>query len=143
MNKVQQGFTLIELMIVVAIMGILAAIAIPAYKDYTLRAKVSEGMSMVEGVKTAVAEYYSLEGSLPSSNSNLTNIPTSTSITGQYVKSVAVGSGGVITVTYNSTAGSVLNNKTVTFTPSTSGNFISWDCTGGGVDDKYRPSNCQ
>jgi type IV pilus assembly protein PilA len=69
MKKVQQGFTLIELMIVVAIIGILAAIAIPAYQDYTIRSQVSEGLSLASGSKVAVAEFFQNEGALPADNS--------------------------------------------------------------------------
>ncbi|HEX2139136.1 MAG TPA: pilin, partial [Woeseiaceae bacterium] len=106
MKKVQQGFTLIELMIVVAIIGILAAIAIPAYQDYTIRAQVSEGLNLASGAKVAVAEYYQNNGAWPSCNDLATcadnaGLPAATTITGNYVSQVAVGANGVITATFS------------------------------------------
>ena len=89
MSKMQQGFTLIELMIVVAIIGILSAIAIPAYQEYTVRAQVSEGALLADGVKTALAEYYHSSGRPPSTNASA-GLPSSGSISGKYVDSVSV-----------------------------------------------------
>ena len=96
--KKQQGFTLIELMIVVAIIGILAAIAIPAYQDYTIRAQVSEGLNLSAGAKAAVTEFFQDQGTLPTDNAEA-GIEAANVITGKYVVSVAVAA-GVITVTY-------------------------------------------
>ena len=136
--KQQSGFTLIELMIVVAIIGILAAIAIPAYQDYTIRAKVSEGINLASAAKASVADYYVSQGAFPGSNSSagLANTISST-----YVSSVQVGSSGAITVTF--TAPSQINGRTIIFTPSTGNGAISWNCTGGTLEDKYRPANCR
>ena len=97
MKQVQKGFTLIELMIVVAIIGILAAVAIPAYQDYTIRSQVSEGLSLGAGAKTAVAEFYNQTGSFPSTNASA-GLATATSITGSYV--TGVDASGGVTVSY-------------------------------------------
>ena len=97
--KKQQGFTLIELMIVVAIIGILAAIAIPAYQDYTIRAQVSEGLSLSGGAKAAISEFTMDTGRFPSDNTTA-GVSASTDITGKYVSDVLV-TDGVIQVTYS------------------------------------------
>jgi type IV pilus assembly protein PilA len=135
----QQGFTLIELMIVVAIIGILAAIALPAYQDYTKRAHVSEGMSLASGAKTAVTEYYSSNGTWPSGNTEA-GLATGTSITGNAVTKVTV-SGSKITVTFNT---KVESGKTLVLQgTANSGGAIEWSCSGGTLDAKYLPSNCR
>jgi len=139
--KSQKGFTLIELMIVVAIIGILAAIALPAYQDYTVRSRVSEGLSLASAAKVAVAENAASGTAL----ANGWTAPTATAS----VSSVAVGAAGAITITYTAAAG----GGTIIFTPTSGGaalvagtppaNSIVWDCTGGSLDDKYRPANCR
>ena len=135
----QQGFTLIELMIVVAIIGILAAVALPAYQDYTKRAHVSEGITLGASAKAAVTEYYVSEAGWPADNT-AAGMPASTTITGNAVSSVEVKD-GVITVTYND---KVESGKTVVFTPSVAGTgSIKWTCNAGTVDAKYLPSNCR
>ena len=141
MKKVQQGFTLIELMIVVAIIGILAAVAIPAYQDYTVRAQVSEGLGLASAGKTAVSEFYSTNATLPATNASA-GLATSTSISGNNVSSVEVGTGGVMTITY-SAGGPPLAGATVFLTPNTSAGRISWSCTGGSLESRYRPSSCR
>ncbi|MBH6370327.1 pilin, partial [Neisseria meningitidis] len=98
MNTLQKGFTLIELMIVIAIVGILAAVALPAYQDYTARAQVSEAILLAEGQKSAVTEYYLNHGTWPSNNSDAGVASTATDIKGKYVKEVKVEK-GVITAT--------------------------------------------
>ncbi|HKK14981.1 MAG TPA: pilin [Gammaproteobacteria bacterium] len=140
----QQGFTLIELMIVVAIIGILAAIAIPAYQDYTIRSQVSEGLSLADGAKTAVAEFYNNRGTWPPANSSA-GLATSSSITGNYVTDVDA-SGGKIVVTYGNTANTAINGKTLQLSPNTNGGSVQWTCSQGSsspVDPKYLPSSCR
>jgi len=145
MKKVQQGFTLIELMIVVAIIGILAAIAIPAYQDYTIRAQVSEGLSLAAGAKTAVSEYYTNAGSLPADNPEA-GIATNISITGNYVSQVNIDD-GVITVTYESTgaqkANAKIDGQTLLLSPTPSVGSIVWTCTSTTLASKYLPSSCR
>jgi len=141
MKKVQQGFTLIELMIVVAIIGILAAVAIPAYQDYTIRAKVTEGLSLASAGKTAVSEFFASNGSLPSTNASA-GMSEAASISGNDVGSVAVGADGVITVTFSS-ATDAIDGSTLFLTPETNTGGVTWDCTGGNLEPKYRPSSCR
>ena len=139
--KKQSGFTLIELMIVVAIIGILAAIALPAYQDYTKRSHVSEGLSLAGAAKTAVAEYYSSLGLLPDSNANA-GLAAATDINGNAVTSVTVSS-GLITVLYNE---KVENNSTLAVSPTTAAGGIKWRCKAGSanpVQTKYLPASCR
>lgn len=136
----QRGFTLIELMIVVAIIGILAAIAIPAYQDYTIRAKVSEGLALAAPAKTGVAEYYVSEGALPSNNA-AAGVAAATDITGDYTLSVAIGSNGVITVTY--TGEPQIAGDTLTLTPSTNAGSVNFECAVGTIETRYVPPECR
>ncbi|HHX2533870.1 TPA: pilin [Neisseria subflava] len=151
MKAIQKGFTLIELMIVIAIIGILAVIALPAYQDYTARAQVSEAFALAEGQKAAVVEYYADKGAYPSTN-EAAGVAKASKITGKYVKSVSIGTDGVITATMNSSnVNAAITGKTLTLTPSASvdattsannpGSF-TWVC-GGTIDTKYRPASCR
>lgn len=141
MKRVQQGFTLIELMIVVAIIGILAAIAIPAYQDYTKRAHVGEGLQLAAGSKTAIAEYYASNGVWPDNNASA-GIASAADIKGNAVTAVTVGTSGVVTVTYNQ---KVASNAELTITPTAASGSITWTCAASGtaMNSKWLPSNCR
>jgi type IV pilus assembly protein PilA len=167
MKAIQKGFTLIELMIVVAIIGILAAIALPAYQDYTVRAKVSEGLVLAEAAKLGVAETQQANGILSASNADAGYSFTPT----KYVSDIEISGAGVITVTYNDSAGHVPQlatvGNTLVLTPNVanaalaadSSGPIDWACasnthavatalglgavTAGTMDPKFAPANCR
>jgi len=146
MKKVQQGFTLIELMIVVAIIGILAAVAIPAYQDYTIRAKVTEGLSLAGAAKVAVAETYSSKGTASLAAQASFGLPAANSIVGNNVASIGVAGAGVITINYAATGlgGSpTANGGKITLVPSFTAGGVKWNCTGGSMPAKYRPAQCR
>ncbi len=140
MKRVQQCFTLIELMIVVAIIGILAAIAIPAYQDYTIRAKVSEAINMGSAAKAAVSEFRITNNRFPASNSSA---GVGATIVSKYVNGLTVTGSGVITVSVNSTAVGATGN--IAFVPTFANGAVDWVCNGSGTTllSKYRPANCR
>ena len=144
MRQNQQGFTLIELMIVVAIIGILAAIAIPSYQDYTARAQVSEAVNLTGGFKTPLAEVYQTQGSYPTTI-NITSLGTTTS--GKYVGKVELKRDKTNAVTITATmknaapAASTIRNKTLVLKTTDGGAF--WTCEAGSLASKHVPSGCK
>ncbi|MDY0073977.1 MAG: pilin [Thauera sp.] len=128
MKKMQQGFTLIELMIVVAIIGILAAVALPAYQDYTIRSQASEGLTLMSGAKAAVAETFINRGAWPADREGAGMSADATDTNGQYVESVDVAE-GVITATYGANANAKIDQETLVLTPwETPDGSVAWQC---------------
>jgi len=160
LKNIQKGFTLIELMIVVAIIGILAAIAIPAYQDYLIRAQVSEGLTMAAAAKAGVSEYYANKGTWPGDNSDA-GMGAASDIQGKYVQSIEIGNGG-ITVKYGNEANTKIGSETIGLTPGASVNGdVIWKCglannpsgwsgastdasaASTSIEGKYLPSSCR
>ncbi|HFC7429300.1 TPA: pilin [Neisseria meningitidis] len=162
MNTLQKGFTLIELMIVIAIVGILAAVALPAYQDYTARAQVSEAILLAEGQKSAVTEYYLNHGIWPGDN-NSAGVATSTDIKGKYVKEVEVKNGVVTATMASSNVNNEIKGKKLSLWAKRQDGSVKWFCgqpvtrtTGANnnddavnkatdkkIDTKHLPSTCR
>jgi len=143
-QRISSGFTLIELMIVVAIIAILTAIAIPAYQNYLIRAQVSEGMILAGGAKTGVWDYYSNTGQFPPNNQSA-GLPTNTSITGSYVSQVDVTNGQIKVSFKGPKANVAIQNAYLVLSPTATGGSITWNCNNSGttLDGKYLPSVCR
>ncbi|HGG7600206.1 TPA: pilin [Neisseria meningitidis] len=163
MNTLQKGFTLIELMIVIAIVGILAAVALPAYQDYTARAQVSEAILLAEGQKSAVTEYYLNHGIWPGDNSSA-GVASSSTIKGKYVKEVTVAKGVITATMLSSGVNKEIQGKKLSLWAKRQDGSVKWFCgqpvkrdanntaddavkadtgTNGKIDTKHLPSTCR
>ncbi|HGH6664307.1 TPA: pilin [Neisseria meningitidis] len=161
MNTLQKGFTLIELMIVIAIVGILAAVALPAYQDYTARAQVSEAILLAEGQKSAVTEYYLNHGIWPGDNSSAGVASTPSDIKGKYVQKVEVAKGVITAQMASSNVNNEIKGKKLSLWAKRQNGSVKWFCgqpvtrtanasadavnkvTGNEIDTKHLPSTCR
>ncbi|HFC7982117.1 TPA: pilin [Neisseria meningitidis] len=164
MNTLQKGFTLIELMIVIAIVGILAAVALPAYQDYTARAQVSEAILLAEGQKSAVTEYYLNHGIWPKNNTSA-GVASSSTIKGKYVKEVTVANGVITATMLSSGVNKEIQGKKLSLWAKRQDGSVKWFCglpvtrnaakddtvaaaagttgTNDKIDTKHLPSTCR
>ncbi|HHH5603217.1 TPA: pilin [Neisseria meningitidis] len=164
MNTLQKGFTLIELMIVIAIVGILAAVALPAYQDYTARAQVSEAILLAEGQKSAVTEYYLNHGKWPANNSSA-GVASSSEIKGKYVEKVEVNNGVITATMASSNVNNEIKGKKLSLWAKRQDGSVKWFCgqpvtrdanntakdavtaandnSNNGINTKHLPSTCR
>lgn len=140
----QKGFTLIELMIVVAIVGILSAIALPAYQDYTARAQLSEAFTLLGGVRTSVGEYLFLTGTLPNDNESA-GLAAAASITGNYVASVTVTNAGIEFQMENNAATPISNGLMIVAPVLAPGGetIVRWECSSADIASRFFPASCR
>lgn len=142
MKKLQQGFTLIELMIVMAIIGILASVAMPTYQSYAVRAQVSEGLNLTGPLQSAVAEYYNDYGAYPADNSDA-GVEAANNYSGKYVDGISIN-GATISIQYGNAAHAQINGETVTLTAVPDLGSFNWDCASGGtIPDTLLPQVCR
>ncbi len=142
MNKTERGFTLIELMIVVAIVGLLAVIAIPAYQSYLIRAQIAEGLNMVAPVKVAVVEFHNNNGAFPADNTAAA-LPPPPAYAARYVAEISVAD-DVVTILYGNQANVQINGQTITLTAFNNNGSVSWTCASGGfIANAYLPASCR
>lgn len=142
-RKDQLGFTLIELMIVVAIIGIIASIAIPLYTDYVVRSQVAEGIKLGTSAKIAAAEYFQNHGTFATTNASA-GIEAAGNIVGNYVTQVQLAAGGAIQITFGNEAHPDILGAVLSMTPTSNAGSITWNCTGDALlPNKYVPSACR
>jgi type IV pilus assembly protein PilA len=141
MRNRTNGFTLIELMIVVAIIAILAAIALPAYQDYVIRSQVSEGVVLGDAARLAVWDYISNHGTLPTNNTSA-GLATAGSISGNYVESLDLA-GGVATAKYGVKANIAISGSTLQLSPNTTPGSVKWRCKSSTIPPRYLPTICR